>query len=397
MNILSDKKLAIAVLFTVLLAACGGGGGSGTAKTSSMLSVPIPVQKSSYLNAKNINIPSQKIPTFPDVAGVTGYSEGATGGIAFGDFLQTGQISLVVFTNRWSNDAAKPNQVGVVHFYKYVDGEPIDVTSSLLKDITGCISPRRVLVADFNNDGKPDIFVSCHGSEFGPGASWPGEVPRILLSQPDGTYINTSAPITCYCHAASAGDVDGDGNADIVVSDGIRSRDDKTSYILLRGDGKGSFTEVTGFIAPMADYATYDKVYYNQSFHVELIDINSDGKLDLFLGGGEINSNPYILLGDGQGKFMTVHSKFALGTKDYHLNDAVFANGYLYIYTNLNSDQYKDQIRKYDLTTGNYTVIYDGAEVHPIWDSLKYGMIFMMTYKGKLVPYDSRFKESVAM
>lgn len=283
-----------------------------------------------------------------------------------------------------------------MHFYKYVDGEPIDVTSSLLKDTTGCVAPRRVLVADFNNDGKPDVFASCHGSEFGPYASWPGEAPRILLSQPDGTYINTPTPINCYCHGASAGDVDGDGNVDIVVSDANRSRDGKSSYILLRGDGKGKFTEVTGFVAPAADYVMFDKAYYNFAFTVELIDIDGDDKLDLFLGGGDLGTN-YIILGDGQGKFMSVHSKFALGTQDYHLTDALFANGYLYIYANLNSDQYKNQIRKYDLATGNYTVIYDGAVVHPIWDAFKYDFIFLMIYKGTLVPYDSRFNEAVKM
>jgi hypothetical protein len=122
---------------------------------TSQIEPPIAVQKTSYLNAKNLNIPSQKIPAFPIT---DSYREDAFGGVAFGDFLQEGKLSLVTFTNINWTDRTKPWVAGSVYFFQYVNGEPVDVTSKLLKDTTGCIAPRRLLVADFNNDGKQRIF-----------------------------------------------------------------------------------------------------------------------------------------------------------------------------------------------------------------------------------------------
>jgi hypothetical protein len=59
-----------------------------------------------------------------------------------------------------------------------------------------------------NRDGRPDVYFACHGVDASP---FPGEQPRVLLSQPDGTYKNVTIPITCYCHGASAADINGDG------------------------------------------------------------------------------------------------------------------------------------------------------------------------------------------
>jgi hypothetical protein len=107
----------------------------------------IAVQKTSYLNAKNLNIPAQKIPTY---AITNTYREDAFAGIAYGDFLQDGTISLVTFTNWNWTDRSLPWRAGSVYFYKYVNGEPVDVTAKLLKDRTGCMAPRKVIVADLS-------------------------------------------------------------------------------------------------------------------------------------------------------------------------------------------------------------------------------------------------------
>jgi hypothetical protein len=360
-------------------------------------SAPIPVQKSSNLNAKNLNIPAQKIPTLPSTS--SSYADYITAGVAFGDFFQTGEVSLVTFTNRDALPKVtnSSSSIGVVKFFKKINGEWVEQAHMLDVDI-GCVSPRRVLVADFNNDGIPDVFASCHGSEAGPSNAWPGEMPRILLSQADGTYKNTAAPITCYCHGSSAGDIDGDGNIDIVVSDFNRARDGKSSYVVLKGDGTGSFhaVEGSGFIAPVADFEVFDKNYYKASFDVELIDFNNDGKLDLYLGTGE-QANSYILTGDGSGHFQTVFKTFPKATTDYHFNDAVFSGGFLYIYTNLGSDNYKSQIRKYDLNSEGYVVIYDGATVHPNWNAWDDENIFIMPYNGFMTAYNSKYNLNVKM
>jgi hypothetical protein len=357
---------------------------------------PIIPKRYSYANAKGLNIASQRIPSFP---GTEAYGEGATGGVAFGDFLQTGQLSLVVFTNRWSKVSATPSPAGAIHFYQYVNGEPVEVTEKLLKDTSGCVAPRRLIVADFNNDGKPDVFASCHGSEFGPYDTWPGEHPRFLMSQRDGTYANVEAPVTCYCHAASAGDINGDGAVDLLVSDGLSSRDFHSGFIALLGDGKGGFTVVRNdtaeFINGSADHEDHDRRYYKQYLTLELLDIDGDGRLDMFLGAGEKDTNSRILKGSGDGKFLTQLKIFPRATEDVQVIDAVFVNNTLYEYLMLNvqaGQGTKVYARKYAADMDSYSTIFTKAISNGGAD-----LIFIMPFNNTLVPYDEKYNAPIDM
>ena len=348
---------------------------------------PIPVQSTSYLNAKNLNIPSQKIPSYIETST---YREDAFAGIAFGDFLQDGSISLVTFTNWNWTDRSIPWKAGSVYFYKYVNGEPVDITSKILKDTTGCMAPRKLLVADFNNDGKPDVYASCHGSEQDPDwTKWTGEAPRLLLSQPDGTYKNIAMPFSCYCHGSTAGDIDGDGNIDIITSDFNRPYKGKSSFIILKGDGKGGFTPIYDsiFLYPEADSIPW----YYPHFSLELLDVDGDGKLDLYLGNGDWYPG-YLLKGDGKGKFMNLITKLTTinpsDARHYHFNDIVFADGHLYLMANKNWDSYRNEVRKYNISDGTYTVIYNSPSQDLGWFN---NFIFMMPYNKTLVPYNSIF------
>lgn len=369
---------------------CTGAG--GTVAQSATLIVPLPVQSTSYLNAKNLNIPSQVVPTFP-LNTTSGYSEGITGGIAFGDFFQEGEISMVGFTNRWSSDPTKRDRVGEVHFYKKINGAWADKTSSILTDTTGCEAPRKLVIADFNNDGIPDIFASCHGAEFGEYSQWTGESPRIILSQPNGTYTNTPAPIKCYCHGAAAGDINGDGKIDIVTSDFNRPRDGTSGFIALIGDGKGGFTQAKDarLINEAADYDVFDKKYYKGYFTLELIDFNGDGKLDLWLFASDLQ-NAYILAGDNQGKFTTILQEFPKSNKEYHITDLIFKDGTLYQYVNLNVSKGsygENLIRKFTPTMNAHEIIYRGKPEDDL--------IWVMPYNNKIVPYDIKNPIEVGM
>jgi hypothetical protein len=43
-----------------------------------------------------------------------------------------------------------------------INGAWVDQTSRLLTDTTGCLHPRKAIVADFNGDDVPDVFIACH-------------------------------------------------------------------------------------------------------------------------------------------------------------------------------------------------------------------------------------------
>ncbi|WP_286758492.1 VCBS repeat-containing protein [Ralstonia sp. RL] len=341
---------------------CTGAGGTST--QTATLTVPIPVQNSSYLNAKNIGISAQNLP----VVDPTNF-EGIQNGYAFGDFFQDGSLSLVAFTENDPLDASGPPTVpGKVHFFKKdSSGNWVEKTSAILTDTSGCVLPRKLVVADFNNDGVPDVFASCTGYDAAP---YPGENYRALLSQADGTYKNVQLPFSGYAHSASAADVNGDGNVDIVVAD-MRGQGGKTPIYFLMGDGKGGFT---------ADYGRVDRPefeYATSFWTVELIQDPTTKQFNLFAGGTE----PYTTSTGGQGGGTSTviiaggaTGDYANGTKTTlpvaqgyeNVMDVIIKNNTAYILRVLSEPFYGGvAIQKVDLASGSGALIYSHTGWYP--------------------------------
>lgn len=262
---------------TIYILTCTGAGGN--VKQSVALTVPIPVQKSSYLNAKNVGIAPVTIPAIPQTPSNAGTQIGRA--YALGDFFQDGTLSMVAYASVASYTNTK---VGSVYFFqKNSSGAWVDKTSALLKDTTGCVDPSKIIVADFNDDGKPDVFASCSGTDSAP---FTGEQPRLLLSQPDGTYKNVLMPFTCYCHSASAADVNGNGYADLIVTD--TSVANQPLYFVNNKDG--TFTSDSTRFNPELlpwSFPGQSVTYARPIYSAEFIDFNKIGKFDIFFGGIE--------------------------------------------------------------------------------------------------------------
>lgn len=210
---------------------------------------------------------------------------------AFGDFFGSGNSDYFVATLAYSpQEPLDEAQPGEFRFYRWTPGGYV-LEPAKIDETTGCLHPRKAVVADFNEDGQPDIFVACHGYDADP---FPGEANHVLLSQPDGVYQSRQAAdgLTGFFHSATAFDVNLDGNIDVVVTDNFID----TPVFALLGDGSGNFQpDYTLFPGGRANY-----------FAVEAADVDGDGRTDLLVGGHEWeNGEPEVLLADGTGSFAT--------------------------------------------------------------------------------------------
>jgi len=296
--------------------------------------------------------------------------------VAFGDFFQDGTVAT--FAASWPDNTGRDinNQLSTVlkFFHRTADGKGwVDRTSELLKDGTGCISLRKANIADFNGDGKPDLYLGCHGADT-EGVASIGEYQRILLSQANGTYTNNIAPLICYCHGSTAGDLNGDGNIDILAFDSLDNDAEQRRHpIALMGNGDGTFTDNPEY-APKS-------LYPMSVWTLELID-SGRGILDLFVGGGSTRPGRdwwptdfanSILYNDGDGKFT---SKPAVldntpGQTAYNTAlDFIVKDGYVY-FNEFDFDGKSIAVRKVNLgDVTQSTFLYEhvsDTEISPPW------------------------------
>jgi hypothetical protein len=161
-------------------------------------------------------------------------------------------------------------------------------------------------VGDFNHDGKLDLLT---GNNVGPFASGSDDgTISILLGNGDGTFqSHVDYQVGNYLDAVVVGDLNGDGNLDLVAATSAGNQPDLVVFL---GNGNG------GFGSPSVTSLDF------QVNQLLLADVNGDSKLDLLTV--DMGKNLYVFLGNDDGTFQPGVAYATLGDAPLNLTSGDF-------------------------------------------------------------------------
>ncbi|MDP2128877.1 MAG: VCBS repeat-containing protein [Pseudohongiella sp.] len=155
---------------------------------------------------------------------------------------------------------------------------------------------REILVEDFNGDGIADMFLADHGWDAPP---FPGFQNQLLLGTGSGFRDATNLLPTLhdFTHNAAAGDIDGDGRIDILVTNNALGDASKQNYFLMNKGAAGFEMDRTRMPASLLSLTT------PTTWAVQIKDLDDDKFPDLIVGRventGTIPSRVYWNPGNG--------------------------------------------------------------------------------------------------
>jgi FG-GAP-like repeat/FG-GAP repeat len=294
-------------LFLLGMTSCGGGGGGSTAAVPAPLPVATPAPASygpalagtavvSRLDVAAVTpVPSTAVPV------PTSNNRYTPGGrkVAWGDFNGDGLTDMVVCPSFFTSLPLLPCEI----WLNRGGGRFSIGTSEVVEGTLGLQSGvNSIHVADFNHDGRADIFIATQGREAhdgGPDAFKSHN--RVFMSQPSGKLkdvTDTALPgdVAGFHHPSGVVDVNGDGWLDLVITElgGLAGSGQAMGVYFLLNDQNGGFVRSTAGLP--TDLRSTDftvgmppSVNHFAPGTAQMIDLDGDGRPDLvtttYIGG----------------------------------------------------------------------------------------------------------------
>lgn len=192
----------------------------------------------------------------------------------------------------------------------YVDGTAVLIDGAPIRSWP----PRKFLIADFNGDGRNDVFGEVTGADspFVDFEFFLGGPNVLLLSGLDGKLRDATATnlpqLSDFSHGSTAADVDRDGDIDLWVNNLANENAPTQSYLLLN-DGGGVFTVVANLGPEQPGFPGKNNRLpealgpHSGALWSQFIDADDDGDPDLYLGPLPATGRTWLLLNDGTGRF----------------------------------------------------------------------------------------------
>jgi len=373
-NCMNFPFFAIIVL-CLSLAACGPGG-SATG-SSSGISGSLAVQATSYGN-KNV---AGLTTTAVEVDAVTNVLLVPTS-VTFGDFFQEGAYSAFVVST-----------AGQAYFLRWQSATSTWVDGSATLFGTGArntCNATYAITADFNADGKPDVFLSCSGLSN-----------QLIFLSSGSSYVRTDPGIALDGNRAAAADINGDGALDLVLTDKNATPQIWKGILTANGTGNAvTFAKQTGWLSTTTCNGTTLPTNIDSVFLVPALwDTAGAANTNLILGGvASGGGKPYVRLKRIDTETVPPYYSACVakgflqiqeGVNNAALRDIFYQNSKFYLLTAYQPTTAEPS----EIQLSSYTINTDGTPVFSVTKRLTSAAGFAKQYKYNssdyFQPYDA--------
>lgn len=198
-----------------------------------------------------------------------------------------------VFNNYWASPFGKD----IPGYYALWEYDKVGFKNP--KVAKGLTAARKLIINDYFGDGKKSILISSSGSDLPP---FPGDYIQIVSFDSQlNIKLKDINEVKGYYHAGASGDIDNDGDIDLLMYSG--GGQSKMGPVYFENIGKGEFKYNPNLIVGLNYMINNPNSYYC----IELFDVNNDGFLDIILGGWGKDVSNRILWGSSKHTFDTTN------------------------------------------------------------------------------------------